>query len=396
MGYVEMAVAQLQIVAAGHPEFFQALGRFAAAGFHVDIVLGNHDVELLYGAVQSRFVELVSEASGDTDAHERITFYPWIYHLRGVLYAEHGNQYDDVNSFRRPLKPYLPDEPGHVELPLGSYFVKDLFNRVEDVDPFADNWRPVNQYILWSFRVHPVLALLTLGHFLRFLFIVGTSVRSRGAGQEKELQAAYHRDVLRPYAEGVGISYEGLVAIDGLSATPALSSRIRLLKSLVFEPLLPALPLLGGLIALYKGVRSRRTPAHVRSLALFGGGILGLAWRERRLLMSSSQPFGYLHRAAHSIHRILRAEHLETPFYVFGHTHTAEQFPLGIGEHAPRYINSGTWTPVLHSTFDLLGARERFSFAQITHHPQTGRPLASLQFWNDAAGRSEPLPLLRL
>lgn len=386
------AIGKLDRIAEGHPEFFEALGRFVAAGFALDIVPGNHDIELVQPPVQEHFKKLVVELCHQPEAAFDVTFHPWIYYIPGVLYAEHGQQYDDANSFHRPLRPYVPGSSDQIDMPLGSYFVEYLFNRIESFDPFADNWRPMNRYLWWSFRVHPILALSTLGQYLRFLITVLTHTSDLSRQEQAERQAAYREEALRPFAEELGLSFKTVVAIDRLSATPAMSSKLRLLRALVVEPLLPSLPFAGGLVALYAWIRKVRF--NLGSLILFAAGLLGLAWRERRLLSRSTQPFGYLHRASLAIHRLLRAERKGVSIYVFGHTHTAEQFPLGIGDRAPRYLNSGTWTPVVMATSDLLGARERFTFVQITHDSRTGSHLARLLFWNDSAGRAEPLPLL--
>ena len=57
-------------------------------------------------------------------------------------------------------------------------------------------------------------------------------------------------------------------------------------------------------------------------------------------------------------------------------------------------MNSGTWTPTVPAAFELLGARETFSFVQVTRERGTGRPVPRLMVWNDNAGRAEPLPLI--
>ncbi len=392
-----VTVAKLEQIAAGHAEFFEALGRFVAAGHGLDIVPGNHDIELVRPAVQERFRELITEYGGEADTSKAagpVRFHPWILYLPGVLYAEHGHQYDRDNSFSMALEPYAPDRPGEIDLPLGSYFVEHLFNRIEALDPFADNVKPPTRYLRWAFRVHPVMALwLLLRYYLSFFLIVFTRTSQLTPQEQESRCERYREEVLRPYAQQLGLLHETVVAIDGLSAKPAMSSRPRLLRALLIEPFLPLLPLGGGLLALYTWMRNVRF--NVRSLTLFAVGVLGLAWRERRLLRPATQPSGYLHRAALGIDRLLRNEGVEkVPFYVFGHTHTAEQYPLTIERDGARYLNTGTWTPIVPADFEILGARERFTFVQITRDPDTRDPIARLLFWNDAASRHEPLPLL--
>ena len=91
-------ITTLTKVAAGHPGLFGAVGEFLAAGMQVDVVAGNHDVALLRRAVRERLADLVLAAAGDSSVMAGIRFHPWIYHLPGVLYAEHGSQYHDINA----------------------------------------------------------------------------------------------------------------------------------------------------------------------------------------------------------------------------------------------------------------------------------------------------------
>ena len=89
-----VTITKLERIARGHPGFFAALGEFAAAGFPVDVLPGNHDIELIRPATQERFKALVGEAAGWPEAAAAITFSPWVYYVPGMVYAEHGHQYD--------------------------------------------------------------------------------------------------------------------------------------------------------------------------------------------------------------------------------------------------------------------------------------------------------------
>ena len=98
------------------------------------------------------------------------------------------------------LRPSLdPADPDAIDLPLGSYVVEHLFNRIEEVDPFADNVKPATSYFLWALANHPVRALSTLGAHLGLVLAVLR--RSKGLAREERLarQAAYEREVVRPH-----------------------------------------------------------------------------------------------------------------------------------------------------------------------------------------------------
>jgi UDP-2,3-diacylglucosamine pyrophosphatase LpxH len=382
---------KLERIALGHGEFFAALGRFAAAGFPVDVVVGNHDIELLRPATQRRFVELVVARSGCPGAADAISFHPWIYLVPGLLYAEHGHQYDDVNSFLTQLEPFLDGDPDRIDLPLGSYFVGHLFNRIEAIDPFADNVKPATSYLLWALQTHPLRVLWTLGAHMRLLVAVLMRSRDLGPAERRARRERYHRQTLPSYAASVGLRPETAVAIDRLAAVPAMVTKRRQLQALLLRPIVGFLPVLAALLAVYTALaRLGRGP---RSFALFAAGVGGLLARERSALRPATEEAGYLHRAALGIHGLLEKEGKAAVAYVFGHSHTAEQFPLTRADRPPYYLNSGTWTPSVPAAFDLLGGREQFAFVQLTRPPD-GPPVARLMVWNDVASRPEPLPLL--
>jgi UDP-2,3-diacylglucosamine pyrophosphatase LpxH len=376
-------LAKFERIARGHPEFFAALGRFAAAGFPVDVVPGNHDVELVRPGTQRRFVELVVEASGRPEAAGAFSFHPWLIFIPGVLYAEHGHQYDDVNSFLTQLEPFVEGDPDRIDLPLGSYFVSHLFNRIEAIDPYADNVKPATAYPAWAMQMHPLRFLRTFGVHLRLLYAVLSHARDLGPEERRALRERYHATALVEHAGAVGLPHATLVEIDRLASVPAMSSQRRQLRAMVLRPLLVALPALAALFAIYSSLG--RT---FRSFFLFAAGLAGLYLRER-----GAVEVAYLQRAAERVDALLRREGRAVPAYVFGHSHVPEQHPLGREERPAYYLNSGSWTPSVPSAFDLLGGRECFSFVQVTRAPD-GRVLPRLMRWNDTAGRPEVLPLL--
>lgn len=386
------AKAKLDVVAAGHVEAFAALGRFVAAGHTLDVVIGNHDIELIWPDVQARFRELVEQHAGGA-GRAAIMFHPWILYIPGLLYAEHGQQYDSLNAFATLMRPLLPSDPGRIELPLGSFIVLYLFNHIERIDPFADNVRPMTRYLLWALRVHPVVALSTLGYHVRFFLRVLGKTSSLSVDEQKARREAYWRELMAPAAAQIGLPEDTLIQIDKLAAIPALSNRRRELQELLLRPLLPALPFVATGVAIWQA--AKRLPGELRMLLTLAAGVGGLAWRERRLLRPATEPGNFLLHAARAIDKLLRRQGLGVPVYVFGHTHTAERWPLGRDDEAPAYLNAGTWTPVVPQAFDILGARERFSFVQITRNAD-GTPRVELMLWNDSAGRAEPMPLLMM
>ena len=389
-----VTIAKLEQIARGHRPFFTALGEFAAEGNPIVVLPGNHDVELVRPATQARFAALVAEAAGRPEVAGAFTFLPWVYYEPGMVYAEHGHQYDASNSFITQLEPYVtPGQPDRIDLPLGSYFVEYLFNRIEAIDPFADNIKPATAYLAWALKAHPVKAVATLGAHAGFFLEVLRHTEDLTSADLADRRHRYRVTTLRDHAPATGLSARALAAIDELAAVPAMTSKWRQLQALIVRPLAQGAPALAlaaaATVAMLQLERSRRP------LGLLAAAVLGAIWQRRgRRGEPIVRPGGYLRAAAERIEAILRDEGRNVPFYLFGHTHSPEQFPLDDTPIPPRYINSGTWTPIVSTGFELLSEREQFTFVQILRDPAGSPPTATLRFWDDTAGRDELLPLL--
>lgn len=402
------SVARLEIVGRGHAAAFAAVASFLAddAGHRLDIVLGNHDVEFIWPAVQTCLRRLIG-AEDDPERRQRVDFHPWILFLPGRLYAEHGHQYDDINSFLTPLAPFDPEQPRLIALPLGSYFVRYLFNAIERVDPFADNVKPMTRYLTWALRAHPILTLTTLPSHLRLFLRALRSTTPMPPPRRHAVRDRYRRRVLWPAAQRIGLPAETLTEIDAMAAVPTMTSPWEQFKALALRPLGPTAVGAATITAAWLGTGRLREPA--RSLRLPLAGLGFLVWREWPLLHPDDEDRNALRAAATAIATLLAdadrqaaraataataaapAPRYAVPAYVFGHTHTAERYPLSAERPTPVYLNSGTWTPIVPSPFSLIGSRELLSFVEITRDQETGQLTPALLVWNDAAERAEPL-----
>jgi hypothetical protein len=111
------AVERVDRIAHAHPDVFGALAGLVSTGWDVDVVTGNHDVELLRPDVRRRLSALLDRGRPGPG---RVRFHPWILHVPGVLYAEHGHQYHDINWFPALAWAAGRDGAGEVRHPLGA------------------------------------------------------------------------------------------------------------------------------------------------------------------------------------------------------------------------------------------------------------------------------------
>ena len=140
----------------GHWIFFRALVKFLSQDNEIVIIPGNHDIEFAIPEFQNCFRNALLNYIPDEEKNKpnisdviqrNLSFLPWFYYEPGLLYVEHGHQYDSLNSFDYFLHPLTPDNL--IDLPAGSFFVRYLFNQVESDHPFADNMKPLTRFIWW-------------------------------------------------------------------------------------------------------------------------------------------------------------------------------------------------------------------------------------------------------
>src|SRR5689334_2980843 len=102
---IQPGVERMRQIGEAHRGLLGELARFAAAGHAVDIIVGNHDVELLSSEVVAELMRQLAAAGADDRALARIRVVPWFIYLPGVCWIEHGHVYDEGCSFEFNLAP---------------------------------------------------------------------------------------------------------------------------------------------------------------------------------------------------------------------------------------------------------------------------------------------------
>jgi hypothetical protein len=342
-------LVKLERIAAGHPTVFEALGRFVAAGFAVDIVPGNHDIELICRPVQERFVELVARAGNLASADAAIRFHPWNFYEPGMLYAEHGHQYHDINSFHRLLCVDCAGNPRAGDMPFGSLYDDYLFSLLDSLDPPRRAIAP--RSVIGVARRDPSLLVTRLPLHLRHAWILAWRLAAAGRRRDAAERVACRDRALPRHAGEIGLNVEALLRIDLLSEAAAGRVRRRILTFL-FRDRLPR-------VARRVLRRPRRS---------------GVAPRP-----------DYLFNAAAGIHQILSGVGQDVPCYVFGHTHHATELALMDVSGTPLYLNTGAWAGVDVPAGDVRAGHGLPTFVRVSR-ARDGQVTANLLAWDAAAG----------
>lgn len=140
----EKSVWKLQAILEDHPLFLDTLASFISGGGKVVYILGNHDREMHFGKTQEVLHQAIMdrlERSGVTWDGRDLEFEPWFFHVPGVLFAEHGNQYDPFASFRDVLSPAITiDGEERLALPMGNLSNRYLLSRIGRFNPFSGDY----------------------------------------------------------------------------------------------------------------------------------------------------------------------------------------------------------------------------------------------------------------
>lgn len=165
---VTASLKQLNIIIQNHPKVFGALADFLNATApirEITILSGNHDPNLYWQAVQTRFREAVGALGR---RRNRLNFVRTFIN-RENIYVEHGNQRTEkMNRFPNFEVPIDADDASQIYLPPGSNFVINYFNVAEREAWWIDSVKPFTSLIWftlqWDFDLAIDLLLGFLAH----------------------------------------------------------------------------------------------------------------------------------------------------------------------------------------------------------------------------------------
>jgi hypothetical protein len=316
IGSVGASIERLELIADAHSEIFGALGRFVTAGGQVDVVVGNHDLDLAHPAVQDLFIARLGLPSRESVA-TGVGFHRWFLYLNDVVYAEHGHRYHDINVVPVPGDRDVPGVHAPSEVPLAAYL--DSYLRVMRANGSRRILAGDLASLTWS--------------------LVARTARHDSSRPARALPNEGSR--LRNAADP-GLDGEALVAIDALSAHLGGASAIRIGRTILGPPLRLVLPY--GAAAGLLGLVLRGTPFARPAVAIASAAALATLVRSRRRLWPPPRSTGYALDAAEDLRRTLESLGFGVPIFVLGHTHVPALVELhGPGTRAT-YLNTGSWS----------------------------------------------------
>ncbi|HUU02411.1 MAG TPA: metallophosphoesterase [Myxococcota bacterium] len=402
------SVYGLDQIVAGHPIAIEALARFVAAGFQVEILRGNHDLELFFEPVQQRLREHLTRMPGGPSPKEaaaRVRFHQWFLLIPGRLYIEHGNQYESSNSIRYPLRPVLStrqrrgEQEDVLDYPLGSIFVRYFYNSVHRINPYQPKLVSFEQYLDFL-RSYNLLDLLRIarGHYPFFIRTLrpNTTAGSTGPSREDDAQQA---DDFRQASQNSELP-ELHQQLNQIKVHPASASKLALVQAMtrpIFKRVAWFSATAFGALYVWLLIFSliQATPwlaenvfakavlmavLAISTLAVLIWLVNYLGWRLRRQHDSTAEML------AERADRIARLTGVK--LVLMGHTHLVDARKVADGRAT--YANSGTWVAVDNPWERIDHDARRFTLLLV----QGDRVQVSR--WNDNAGRIETVPMFDL
>jgi UDP-2,3-diacylglucosamine pyrophosphatase LpxH len=329
---------KLEHMLADHPLFLQTLARFLDAGHHVVYVIGNHDPEMHFPAVQNVLRQALTRRAdelGLSVGPERLQIEPWFYHVAGEIYVEHGQQYDHYTSFRHVLSPLIDTKPKRVALPMGDLSNRYLMSHMGFFNPHASDYiLNIYRYVMHWVRHYAFNSKrhLVVPWFLGSLAVLWRMlalkrlIRTRGPNQ-KQLLA---KESIRK-----GLSITTLQRLDGLRRAPIANRLYRMVREFWIDRLLLAALMTGGTIAL----ALVPIPLWIKLMVPLSSFPLLFILYE---WFAHGETIFTIEKELPLIAKRI-AGLLDVPLVVFGHTHVPQYVPLGENS---TYVNTGTWAPV--------------------------------------------------
>ena len=365
----QAGVARMRVICDAHRPVLAELGRFAAAGHTIEIIVGNHDVELLSADVVAELMRQLAAAGADDRARPRITVVPWFVFVPGVCWIEHGHVYDEGCSFEFNLAPMDPKD-GWLIYNADYAAIRYLGSAVPELDPHG-----IEEWGLWGYTRYTMGLGLRSGSqvwiaYARFVRALFAARRLHRSFKRRDRRRREHRARLAEVARAGGISLDTAGAIDRLARTPLTVSGRRLGRMLMLDRFgIGAGSLVAILLLL---ILAPLGWAALGAIAVVAAAVALTRWLGQHMV-TSQLPMRAVPQRLRGL--------VDAPVVVFGHTHDPRWQKLRSGG---LYVNTGTWLPATRP-----GLRRSFTFVLIQPPAEAeAPPTVELRQWRE--GVSQP------
>ncbi len=364
-------VHKMRAIAARHPGVFRSLMRFLAAGHSLVIVRGNHDVELHWRAAQRALIDaIVNHAAAEcrTELASRIEICPWFFAVDGLLYVEHGHEFDAMCSYGDPLMPTCARDSRRIRSTPFSVLLRNVARPTRGLSTASYGYVGMSAYITLlmnlGFGGSARIAVRYARASHRLVSETFAQAVDRGLGRMNTTRVR-----LKRFASRAGVSEEHLAKLRGLYVQPAAKSLMYVLRSLYLDRVFCMLLALAWV-------------AGASLIARFGGMLAGGLFAIPAALLSIYACVGSGTNTVPSARMQHGAAHIAPLFHarwvVMGHTHAPVFTEVAQGAS---YVNLGSWGQDDPPDERTEGHKSSCTFLVIQHHEGDYR--AELLRWDE-------------
>jgi len=346
------SVWRVRRVIQGHSEFFRSLGWWLEEGGRIVFVKGNHDLELEWPLVRETIRQSIARTACGPGVVDRLGFSARSVRIEN-LYIEHGHRFDPATAvYGRPFT----RDGREIRLPLAAVVSRYLINKLEEIEPFLNNVKPIERALRTIVLRHPWRCLW---YSLRASFFVCRS--------------------FRPYWLRHGI---GVLVFFGALAAPLVV--VGLLVPAVYSALVMGPAMIEHLPAIAKWL------AFLAIAAVIIEAMARRVFRKRKF-PDAEDSCGQ--KLFEDLRGTICSPDTEIAYGVIGHTHRPDVQVLDRGENRRHvYLNSGTWAPNWRDKRSNLRVGTEFSFLRFDWKPKLGEYRHRSLVWRDDRGdRGEPV-----
>lgn len=354
-------LAKLRLVMEHDACVMESLARFVAAGNSLVILRGNHDVDWHWESVQAEFRRGLSERAPIDPA--AVEFAPWFYYEEGLVFVEHGHQYDAYCSYDHVLNPVSPADPKRTMRSLSDVLLRYVVRPTPGMSEVGHEAHGVADYVRfgWRLGIGGMWAL-----FARFVGATRAlvSLWREHVSEPMSFVRREHESRMQRLSRMHQIQLERLKSLARLQRPPITRSLLAIFASVLLDRVLLGLvggALVVGSLLLIDSWVVGAMAACVASLLVLG---LGAAWRKLRL---SIEPSIELRERSPLVAKLFPAA-----FVVMGHTHLPEVRPATAES---TYVNLGAWaeedSPQGHPSA-LPATRTHLVLARVGEQPVAG------------------------
>jgi UDP-2,3-diacylglucosamine pyrophosphatase LpxH len=341
---VDHVIFKIEAIARRHVSVFRALGRFVAAGNALVIVRGNHDIELHWRAAQRALVDVIlaqQPARERARLRAQIEIRPWFFAVDGLLYVEHGHEFDAMCSYGDPLGPTCQRDRRRIRWTPFSVLLRYVARPTRGLSSAGYGYVGMSAYAGLLVKLGVRGSFDIAGRYLRASYrLLGECLLNARTAASRRVRVWLARGPSRVdrarkslarFALKSGVSEERLAHLCSLYVPPAVQRFGLMARSLYLDRIVCGLSsalslLLSPLLWLQAGFASGLVSTGVGALfllyALIGSG-------------TNQSPQATMQRSAARIAALFSAR-----WVVMGHTHEPVVTPVS---DSASYVNLGSW-----------------------------------------------------